>query len=351
MRPEWREYWMESIKAMRSVFLALGVSLVLWLFQLPGMAKADYLSSLLIACMYGLVIFAYIWVLYAIAWAIVTHFKLNNHKLITPNWTFHLTLSLSGMMAGILTSKWLKSLILGIPFSTSGLLESIMLGCFIALMFMFYYSYKHSSEENSELKAAKAESELHVLKNQMQPHFLFNSLNSLSELIDSNRESAAEMTLKLSDLYREILENSKQQFATLESEVSIIKKYLELESLRFGDRLGYEIKVPESSNQIMIPPLVMQTLVENAVKHGISPLVDGGKVIVSVSGAKPHGYMMRISNTVETRPSKRKGSGTGLANTKARLDLLYGDKHKFSTHNLPNQVETSFWFSGEPLHA
>lgn len=345
MRPEWREYWKENLKASRSVFLALGVSVIMWLVQLPNMDESVYLRNFLISCMYGLVIYAYIWVLYATVWAVVTHYKLNADKLIKPTWTVHISLSLGGMAAGLLTAKWLEAQILDQLFSTSGILESVMYGSFLALMFMFYYAYKHSNEENIELKAAKAESELHVLKNQMQPHFLFNSLNSLSELIETNKDSASDMAMKLSDLYREILENSRKQLASLGSEISIIEKYLELESLRFGKRLQYDINVPENSEKILIPPLVLQTLVENAVKHGIASSVEGGKVEVSVKANGAPGYNLTVKNT-GTDSCKSKGSGTGLENTKARLDLLYGDKHNFQIQSVDNSVQASFWFSG-----
>lgn len=349
MRPEWREYWKESFKATRSVFLALGVSVVMWLFQLPDMDESVYLRNLFISCMYGVVIYAYIWFLYAVVWAIVTYFKINADKLIKPTWSVHLTLGFSGMAAGLITAKYIKSIILGQEFSTSGMMESLMVGSFIALMFMFYYSYKHSNQENIELKVAKAESELHVLKNQMQPHFLFNSLNSLSELIETNKDSASDMAMKLSDLYREILENSKKQLTPLESEISIIQKYLELESLRFGNRLQYNIDIPNESEKILIPPLILQTLVENAVKHGIAPSVEGGTVEVSVKPNESPGYSLVVKNTGTNRQSA-KGSGTGLVNTKARLDILYGDKHNFQIQSNENSVQTSFWFSGAPTN-
>ncbi|MBK8201173.1 MAG: histidine kinase [Bdellovibrionales bacterium] len=262
MRTEWQIYLRETVKSTRSVLLALGVSIVLWLFQLPNTTTDQYAINLLISCIYGLTIFTYIWILYALVYAVATHFSIKTGKTIKLTWGIHLPLGFFGMAVGLVTAKWFKSIILGQPFSTSGMLESLMIGSFIALMFMFCYAYKHSAEENLELKATKAETELQVLKNQMQPHFLFNSLNSLSELIETNKDSAADMAMKLSDLYREILENSKKQLAPLSSEVSIIKKYLELEKIRFGDHLVFSIEVPNNADRIIFPPLVLQTLVE-----------------------------------------------------------------------------------------
>jgi signal transduction histidine kinase len=348
VRSEWQSYWKETLKSTRSVFLALGVSLVLWLFQLPEMSKDEYVLNLSISAVYGLTIFGYIWVLYALAYAITTHLGIKTGRPIKLGWGVHLPLGFFGMAIGLLTAKWFKALILDKPFSTSGMLESLMVGSFIALMFMFYYAYIHSAEENLELKAANAKSELHVLKNQMQPHFLFNSLNSLSELIETNKDGAADMAMKLSDLYREILENSKKQLVSLDSEISIINKYLDLEKVRFGERLRFNIDIPKDSAKIVLPPLVIQTLVENAVKHGIAPSVAGGTIEVSVRSNGKSGYYLSVVNTASSE-AKTTGSNTGLANTKSRLDLLYGSRHGFALKDQGPTVEASFWFSGEPV--
>lgn len=349
MRSEWQNYWKETLKTARSGFLALGVSLVFWVFNLAQLQRNEYAVSLLVSLVYGATIFACIYVAYALTYAFLTNreIKTGRHfKKLT--WGVHVPLSLFATTVGLLTARWFESLIMGREFSTSGILDSILIGSFIAFMFMFYYAYKHSAEENLALKAAKAESELHILKNQMQPHFLFNSLNSLSELIETNKDSAAEMAMKLSDLYREILENSKKSLVSLDSEVSIIKKYLELEKVRFGNRLKFEIEVPENSERIMLPPLVLQTLVENAVKHGIAPAINGGVVSVAVwSNGKP-GYYLKVINTASSSV-KSIGSRTGLTNTKARLDLLYGSQHGFELKDQGPTIEAGFWFSGDAV--
>lgn len=349
MRSEWQSYWKETLKTARSGLLALGVSLVFWVFNLSQLQSGEYGISLFVYLVYGATIFAYIWVAYALVYAFLTTRQLTTGKAYKKlTWGVHIPLSLFATSMGLVTAKWFEALIMGREFSTSGILDSILIGSFIAFMFMFYYAYKHSAEENMALKAAKAESELHILKNQMQPHFLFNSLNSLSELIETNKDSAAEMAMKLSDLYREILENSKKSLVSLDSEVSIIKKYLELEQVRFGERLKFEIEVPKNAGRIMLPPLVLQTLVENAVKHGIAPSPSGGTVNVSIwSNGKP-GYHLRVINTASTA-AKTIGCKTGLTNTKARLDLLYGSQHGFELKDQGPTVEASFWFSGESI--
>lgn len=350
MKSEWQSYRKEILKNARSGFFALGVSVVFWIFNLPQISSDDYLISLIISLVYGITVFTFIWVVYALAYALITKQKIKMVKSVKkPSWGLHIVLSLFATSAGLVTAKWFESLILDRPFSTSGLLTSILIGSFIAFMFMFYYAYKYSDEENMALKAAHAESELHILKNQMQPHFLFNSLNSLSELIETNKDQASQMAMKLSDLYRQILENSKQSFVTLDSEIAIITKYLELEKIRFGERLKFEIEVPKNSSQIMLPPLILQTLVENAVKHGIAPAINGGVVRILVRPNENTGYDLKIFNTASSS-SKSIGSKTGLSNTEARLNLIYGSRNKFTLKAQDSIVEVSFWFSGDVIN-
>lgn len=357
MRPEWQSFCKETFKSARSVVLALGVSLVFWLVSVPELEKGQILTSLLICLVYAFTIFGYIWGLYAVAYAVVTYRKIRTgDSLQKLTWSVHIPLTLFATTVGITTAKWFESRIVGKTFSTSGLMNSLMTGSFIAFMFMFYYAYKNSKKENLLLKAAHAKAELHVLKTQMQPHFLFNSLNSLCELIETNKESAAEMAMKLSELYREILQNTKLTVVSLDSEVSIIRKYLELEKMRFGNRLDFSIQVPEPANHILLPPLILQTLVENAVKHGIGASIDSGTITVSVHSNQGSGYLLSVENTGgswarsagncrDTGPDR--STKTGLANTKERLDLLYGQRHGFSMRDDGAIVNTSFWFSGE----
>jgi two-component system LytT family sensor kinase len=126
-----------------------------------------------------------------------------------------------------------------------------------------------------------------------------------------------------------------------------------LEQIRFGSRLKFEIDVPENSENIFLPSLVLQTLVENAVKHGVAPSVDGGHVRVSVkpAGVRPEepGYELCVGNSMAC--SSVAGTRTGLENTKARLDLLYGSRHGFTLQDYGPGVEARFWFSGESLGA
>ncbi|MEK6705207.1 MAG: histidine kinase [Bdellovibrionota bacterium] len=350
MNEEWKIYRKKLRKSTKSVFLALGVSLLFYLVAIPNLKPDEHIRYILISLLYGFVVFAWIWVLYAGLWAVVTKNKIKTGRdwkiAWKIEWRVHLPIGVLGMSGGLISAKWIKACILGQQFTLSGMWESFLIGAFIALMFQFYYAYKHSAQENLELKAAKTEAELHVLKNQMQPHFLFNSLNSLAELIESNKNYASAMTHNLADLYREILENSKQQLSTVQSEISIINKYLALEKLRFGERLNYKVEELPNGDSVFIPSLVLQTLVENAVKHGVAPSTGGGTVHVKVL-KNGSGFKAEISNTGTPIVSHKNNKGTGLENTKSRLDLLYGDKHQFKLDGRSDEPVVSFLFSGD----
>ncbi|HWU43733.1 MAG TPA: histidine kinase, partial [Bdellovibrio sp.] len=209
---------------------------------------------------------------------------------------FRFVVGFLGMALGLFVASILEPVLGNREMNFQGITVGLTIGSLTLLVFLLKSAYAQTQTYNLKLKAESAESTLNVLKNQIQPHFLFNSLNSLAELIDSDRESASQMTQKLSDLYREILESSKLQVSSLQSEISIVQKYLELESLRFGDRLKYQIETPEKMDDIFIPSLLLQTLIENAIKHGISQNLEGGIVSLKIN-ADQNGFLVRIENT------------------------------------------------------
>jgi sensor histidine kinase YesM len=191
---------------------------------------------------------------------------------------------------------------------------------------------------------------------------LFNALNSLAELIESGQENAAETTYKLSDLYRQILANSGLKTARLDSEIEIVRSYLELEQLRFGTRLNFNIKQPENSHEIFLPSLTLQTLVENAVKHGVAPSIEGGHIVIEITQSAPQVdnlrlrsqpnklYLLRVTNTGTRYQPQVSSNGAGLANTRARLELFYGKRHEFKLESDDlGRTIASFYFSGEKI--
>lgn len=198
-------------------------------------------------------------------------------------------------------------------------------------------------------RLAQAEAQYNLLETQMQPHFLFNSLNVLSELIYVDPDLACSVTQQLADLYREILSNSKRNFSNLGSEISIIKKYIQIQKIRFGDRIRFKSDIDAEHFEVAVPSLILQTLVENAIKHGISPRQEGGEILLSI---KPIDKMFEITvaNTGEpfrgdlsTTPRQtQKHQGTGLQNTKNRLELFYGRSHGFRIHSDEKMTYVSF---------
>ena len=191
-------------------------------------------------------------------------------------------------------------------------------------------------------KVAQTEAQYSVLESQMQPHFLFNSLNVLSELIYMDQDMASSMIHKMADLYREILNNSKARFSSLESEISILKKYIELQKIRFSHRLRFHVDVSPAFFNVQIPSLMLQTLVENAIKHGISPKKEGGEIFLQIKKTETL-FKICVSNTGRLyREDEKSKGGTGLQNTKNRLELLYGPKHSFKIYSDEKKTYVEF---------
>lgn len=209
-----------------------------------------------------------------------------------------------------------------------------------------FYRFQLLKSLALQSRVAQAEAQYSMLESQMQPHFLFNSLNVLSELIYVDPDHANAMSQQLADLYREILSNSKSKFSTLESELSILRKYVDIQKIRFGDRIQYSERIPDTYGKLPLPSLMLQTLVENAIKHGISPKRDGGEIQITVEKTGSR-YKVIISNTGALyKGHKPGGRSTGLENTQNRLDLIYGDKHRFQIYSKDNRTFVEFCITG-----
>ncbi len=182
--------------------------------------------------------------------------------------------------------------------------------------------------EAYRLQSVAADARYAALEGQLQPHFLFNALNALKELIAEDPERAREFTQKLADLYRRILQSSTTRTTTLADELAIVRHYLEVEQLRHGDRLTFSLEHPAELAAQRVPTLVVQTLVENAVKHGIAKARSGGTVTVTAASAPGGGMRVTVRNT--GAPFRENGGGRGLANTRARLELMYGAESAFA---------------------
>jgi sensor histidine kinase YesM len=181
--------------------------------------------------------------------------------------------------------------------------------------------------ERGEFQRALADRESQALRMQIRPHFLFNTLHGISTLMDSDRASAKTMVLKLSSFLRRTLEHSDSDLISLREELQFAREYLDLEKMRLGKRLNIAWSIDRETMGALVPQLILQPLVENAVRHGVSQSRDGGWI--EITSRKHEGVLeIRISNSIGGRNTP--GMGIGLQNTDARLRHLYSDDARFS---------------------
>lgn len=196
---------------------------------------------------------------------------------------------------------------------------------------VFYFTYHYFEQYNKSLKyeASMVQIELNNLRSQLNPHFIFNALNSIRALVDENPCKSKEAINQLSNILRNSLTAEKKGLTTFENELRFVQDYLGLESIRFEERLRTEFDIHPGSNQFLVPPLMIQTLVENGIKHGISRLKKGG--IIQLKTNIENGLLrIQIRNSGHlTNGTKRSLSGIGISNTIQRLRLIYGDRASF----------------------
>ena len=194
------------------------------------------------------------------------------------------------------------------------------------------------SEEKrvSELSAQLSSAQLQALKMQLHPHFLFNTLNAISELMHHDIRAADEMMVRLGDFLRLTLDPSISQEVTLQRELEFLKHYLEIEQVRFKDRLKIEMRIDPETREARVPYLLLQPFVENAIRHGISGKAEGGTI--QISAEKEDGSLLiyvQDNGTGIVEPEASLKTGVGLANTRSRLEKMYGDRFQLELSNLP----------------
>jgi two-component system, LytTR family, sensor kinase len=210
---------------------------------------------------------------------------------------------------------------------------------FYAILFflwiVFYFTYHYFDQYNKSLKyeASMIEIELKNLKSQLNPHFIFNALNSIRALVDENPGKSKQAINQLSNILRHSLASDKKGMMRFDEELKIVRDYLGLESIRFEERLKTDFDIHPDSSNFMVPPLMIQTLVENGIKHGISRLTAGGVIQVKTDVNENRlNIQIRNSGHLIQTPKKNK-SGLGLKNTMQRLKLIYGDEAVFRIVN------------------
>jgi two-component system, LytTR family, sensor kinase len=208
----------------------------------------------------------------------------------------------------------------------------------IYYLYVYYINLQERIKVESRLREVLKETELNMLKSQINPHFLFNSLNSVSSLTITNPEKAREMVIMLSDFLRYSVSTNNTSFTTLEKEMANIQRYLEIEKVRFGDKLVFAFKLEGTCKDHEIPVMLLQPLFENAIKHGVYESTE--KVEIEMDCEYQAGFLeIRIVNDFDPNAHGRKGSGLGLKNIRERLRLLYHDSNLLRTAILNNRFE------------
>ncbi|MEQ8581861.1 MAG: histidine kinase [Marinoscillum sp.] len=274
---------------------------------------------------------------------IVIHFGwLNDHwvKLIPRLLSVILVLSLMNYSL-LLTYSLLSGELTGRDFLPFTILLNVfgpMIIYFIWAMIYFTFHYFERYNKGLKYEAAAKEIELRNLRSQLNPHFIFNALNSIRALVDENPAKSKNAITQLSNILRNSLTVDRQRLVTFSEEMEMVRDYLALETIRYEERLRIEFNIDPKSTEYLIPPLMVQTLVENGIKHGISTLKNGGKVEI-FSRVDNENLFIQIRNTGQySNGEPRKKSGFGINNTRKRLELIYGDQASFRILNETKKI-------------
>lgn len=202
----------------------------------------------------------------------------------------------------------------------------------IYFLFHFIENYKKAEIENLKWEASINEIELNKLKSQLNPHFMFNAMNSIRALVDENPNKSKEAITQLSNILRNTLQMGRNRVIPFEEELNLVSDYLALESIRYEERLKFTIQIHPESKKFNVPPLMIQTLIENGIKHGISKLTKGGTIslLTEVKGDK---LIVILRNDGQLKDEMKSESGFGIKNTLQRLQLLYGRNATLEIYN------------------
>jgi len=296
-----------------------------------------------------------LWIILALFGTLFSHlYRLYIKK---NNWT---NLTLNKIIPRILIASFVVALIIYIPVFSSGYLlgiekeEKHLIAAIIAstlnitsvmlvwsLIYFAIHYFENSKKAEIEtliFEAAVKDFELKTLKAQLNPHFMFNAMNSIRALIEEDPQNAKDAITKLSNLMRYTLRIERTETVPLADELKTIQDYLDLEKIRFEERLQYKIQSTPGADRVEIPPMMVQTLVENGIKHGISELTQGGKVILNAD-ADSNYLNIEIRNSGKfDEEALRNSHGFGVSNTKHRLSLLYGETASLTLLNENNNT-------------
>lgn len=210
----------------------------------------------------------------------------------------------------------------------------------------YFQGLQRKDQEKSELALKNKEMQISLLKSQINPHFLFNTLNSISTLVHSSKEQARKVITQLSDIFRYALDSHSGEMVKLVHEINFIENYIRIQQVRFGERLRFEKNIDPSCMSISIPPMILQPLVENSVKYGIGPKEEGGTISLTV---KRSGNIILFEVKDDGLGSNAKkvmdgsSSGIGMANTDLRLKSYFGSESKLRISSNDRGYSVSFY--------
>lgn len=215
----------------------------------------------------------------------------------------------------------------------ASLLPQLFFGYVIYLIYVvffyavnYYQGFKEKVQNETRLKSLVKEAELHALKSQINPHFLFNSLNSISSLTITDPARAQEMVINLSQLMRYSLKHNQQETVSFKQEIENNKLYLSIEKVRFGSKLNPVFTIEKGCLNAEIPNMILQPLYENAIKYGVYEATETVDVTTHCRCSK-EALIVSISNTFDSQVRRNKGEGIGLRNIRERLEIIYGNPH------------------------
>ncbi|MEM9022940.1 MAG: histidine kinase [Bacteroidota bacterium] len=221
-------------------------------------------------------------------------------------------------------------------------------GLFYILQFGIFHGHEYfrttqrQQAEQAALREAALKSELQAIKAQLNPHFLYNVFNTINASVPRELEHTRELVAKLSDMFRYQLHACDHELVPLRQEIGFIQQYLELEQARFGDRLQLRLEIPDEVLDRPVPPMILQPLVENSVRHGIAPLVEGGEIHLRVeSRADQLEFQLRDTGVGVKDKAQLVGKGIGLANTRLRLEKKFNTTLDIAD-NRPRGLAISF---------
>jgi two-component system LytT family sensor kinase len=265
-------------------------------------------------------------------------------------WTFiagYYLCNLIGMVIGTELSYLIVSAIFKTPYSLVNHLQDYRFSLVIVLVVgtsLLLFRYQRVSLQNKinkteldlvKLNQLKTQAELQTLQSKINPHFLYNSLNAIASLIHEDADKAETMTLNLSRLFRYSLNSDQQNLCTIRQEIAILETYLAIEKVRFGERIEFKIDVAESLYEEKIPRFLIQPLVENAFKHGLKNVADGG--VLEVAIRKNNSQLEIVVSDNGSDFPEALDMGYGLQSTYEKLDLLYPDHYQIQIFNQPKK--------------